>query len=51
AARVTAPRSAAPTRSWQSGLPQASGEQRECPVGTMSTLARGHDDVVRCLPL
>lgn len=37
--------------SWQAGLPAATGEQRECPVGTMSTLARGHDDVVRCLPL
>ncbi|MDJ0386573.1 hypothetical protein QMO56_00485 [Roseomonas sp. E05] len=37
--------------SWQAGLPAAAGEQRECPVGTMSTLARGHDDVVRCLPL
>ena len=37
--------------SWQSGLPAASGEQRDCPAGTMSTLARGHDDVVRCMPL
>lgn len=37
--------------SWQAGLPLASGTQRECPVGTISTLARGHDDVVRCLPL
>lgn len=46
-------RRAAPQRqtSWQAGLPVASGEQRECPVGTISTLARGHDDVVRCLPL
>ncbi|MCQ4162900.1 hypothetical protein NON00_23645, partial [Roseomonas sp. GC11] len=42
---------AEPPRSWQAGLPEASGEQRECPAGTMSTLARGHDDVVRCLPL
>ena len=45
--RVIGPR----LTSWQSGLPMAEGEQRECPVGTMSTLARGHDDVVRCLPL
>jgi hypothetical protein len=37
--------------SWQSGLPMASGEQRDCPAGTMSTLARGHDDIVRCMPL
>lgn len=46
-----APVARAAPRSWQSGLPVASGEQRECPVGTMSTLARGHNDVVRCLPL
>jgi hypothetical protein len=37
--------------SWQSGLPAASGDQRDCPAGTMSTLARGHADVVRCMPL
>lgn len=37
--------------SWQSGLPMASGTQRECPVGTLATLARGHDDVIRCMPL
>jgi hypothetical protein len=37
--------------SWTAGLPAASGEQRDCPVGTMSTLARGHDDVIRCMPL
>jgi len=46
-----APVARAVPRNWQSGLPVASGEQRECPVGTMSTLARGHDNVVRCLPL
>jgi hypothetical protein len=37
--------------SWTAGLPAASGEQRDCPAGTMSTLARGHDDVIRCMPL
>ncbi|PWC29732.1 hypothetical protein [Teichococcus aestuarii] len=37
--------------SWQAGLPLASGTQRECPVGTLATLARGHDDVIRCMPL
>jgi hypothetical protein len=37
--------------SWQSGLPAADGYQRDCPTGTMSTLARGHDDIVRCMPL
>jgi hypothetical protein len=36
---------------WQSGLPTASYAQQECPVGTFATLARGHDDVVRCMPL
>jgi hypothetical protein len=47
-------RSCAPARSsvagWQSGLPVASYSQRECPEGTFATLARGHDDVVRCMP-
>jgi len=36
---------------WQSGLPTASYQQRECPGGTFATLARGHDDVVRCMPM
>ncbi len=36
---------------WQAGLPRADNAQRECPAGTLATLARGHDDVVRCLPL
>jgi hypothetical protein len=44
----------APARSsvagWQSGLPVANYAQRECPEGTCATLARGHDDVVRCMP-
>lgn len=35
---------------WQSGLPVANYAQRECPEGTFATLARGHDDVVRCMP-
>lgn len=35
---------------WQSGLPRADYAQRECPEGTFATLARGHDDVVRCMP-
>jgi hypothetical protein len=45
----------APARSsvagWQSGLPVANFAQRECPDGTFATLARGHDDIVRCMPL
>lgn len=37
---------------WQGGLPAASGEQASaCPTGTIATLARGHDDIVRCLPI
>ncbi|HEV7266230.1 MAG TPA: hypothetical protein VGN83_15105 [Falsiroseomonas sp.] len=36
---------------WQRGLPVANYTQRECPDGTLATLARGHDDVVRCMPL
>jgi hypothetical protein len=44
----------APARSgvagWQAGLPVANYAQRECPEGTFATLARGHDDVVRCMP-
>jgi hypothetical protein len=36
---------------WQAGLPSVTYAQRECPAGTFATLARGHDDVVRCMPL
>ncbi|WP_149539171.1 hypothetical protein [Siccirubricoccus phaeus] len=36
---------------WMSGLPAAANVQaQECPDGTMATLARGHDDIVRCVP-
>ncbi|MBU8536474.1 hypothetical protein [Falsiroseomonas tokyonensis] len=36
---------------WQAGLPAVTMSQRDCPVGTFATLARGHDDIVRCMPL
>jgi hypothetical protein len=36
---------------WQAGLPPAEHVQRECPSGTLATLAHGHTDVVRCMPL
>jgi hypothetical protein len=37
---------------WTRGLPPAAGVQaNECPHGTMATLARGHDDIVRCMPI
>lgn len=38
--------------SWQSGLAPATNEQAQaCPAGTLATLARGHADIVRCMPL
>lgn len=38
--------------SWTQGLPPAAGVQaQDCPAGTMATLARGHDDIVRCMPI
>ncbi len=40
-----------PVAGWQAGLPTVSYQQRECPAGTFATLARGHDDVVRCMPM
>ena len=41
-----------PVMSWTHGLPPAAGVQAEsCPAGTMATLARGHDDIVRCMPI
>jgi len=36
---------------WQAGLPQVNMAQSECPAGTFATLARGHENVVRCMPL
>jgi hypothetical protein len=37
---------------WSQGLPPALGVQaQECPAGTMATLAEGHEDIVRCIPI
>ncbi len=36
---------------WSGGLAPAAGNQSSCPDGTMATLAVGHENVVRCLPL
>lgn len=37
---------------WSRGLPPALGIQaQECPSDTMATLAEGHDDIVRCIPV
>lgn len=48
-------RNCAPARrqvTWQSGLePATNAQAQSCPAGTLATLARGHSDVVRCLPL
>jgi hypothetical protein len=37
--------------SWQGGLPAMTMAQSSCPPGTMAVLARGHDDVTRCMPI
>ncbi len=43
---------AAASRSWAQGLPPALHVQaQECPTGTMATLAEGHEDIVRCIPI
>lgn len=45
---ATAPRQV----TWQSGLaPATNAQAQSCPAGTLATLARGHADVVRCVPL
>ncbi|WP_431272078.1 hypothetical protein [Dankookia sp. P2] len=37
---------------WTQGSPPAAQVQADqCPDGTMATLARGHDDVIRCMPI
>lgn len=36
---------------WQGGLQPMTMAQQECPSGTVATLARGHANVVRCLPI
>ncbi|MFC7690240.1 hypothetical protein ACFQY5_12200 [Paeniroseomonas aquatica] len=42
----------APRMVWTEGLSPAAGIQaNECPDGTMATLARGHDDIIRCMPI
>lgn len=40
------------TVSWTQGLSPAAGVQAaDCPLGTMPMPVRGHDDVVRCVPI
>lgn len=36
---------------WSGGLAPAAGHQSACPDGTMATLAVGHENVVRCVPM
>lgn len=43
---------ATPPMRWSQGLAPAAGVQAAtCPAGTMATLATGHSDVVRCMPI
>uniref|UniRef100_UPI0018DF8B5E hypothetical protein n=1 Tax=Neoroseomonas rubea TaxID=2748666 RepID=UPI0018DF8B5E len=40
------------TVSWQGGLaPATNAQAASCPTGTLATLATGHSDIVRCMPL
>jgi len=48
---VSSAQAAQPGRSWHSGLPDVEAEQMACPEGTLATLARGHTDTIRCMPL
>lgn len=43
----------APARmNWTQGLAPAAGIQaNECPDGTMAIPARGHEDIIRCMPI
>jgi hypothetical protein len=44
--------SCGPAMSWTRGLEPAAGVQsQECPDGTMATPARGHENIIRCLPI
>lgn len=36
---------------WSGGLSPAAGNQSSCPDGTMATMAVGHENVVRCVPM
>jgi hypothetical protein len=41
-----------PAMSWTRGLEPAAGIQAtDCPDGTMATPARGHDNIIRCMPI
>ncbi|WP_207540432.1 hypothetical protein [Sabulicella rubraurantiaca] len=53
--RVCSPVAAAQPRNvsfrWGSDLPPMTMAQTSCPDGTMATMALGHTDVIRCVPL
>ena len=52
AGRRGAARCGATRIAWQGGLTPAAGVQTaDCPEGTMATLATGHTQVVRCMPI
>lgn len=41
-----------PAMSWTRGLDPAAGVQaEECPDGTLATPARGHENIIRCMPI
>ena len=45
-------RQCGPAMSWTRGLDPAAGVQAsECPDGTMATPARGHENIIRCMPI
>ncbi len=39
------------TSSWTGGLAPAAMSQAGCPDGTIATMALGHNDITRCVPL
>lgn len=50
--RCTAGGSGQTRLAWQAGLaPAAHVQTSDCPEGTMATLATGHTNVVRCMPI
>lgn len=49
--RVCVPATRSASLRWTGGLAPAGMSQASCPDGTMATMAFGHHDVVRCVPL
>jgi hypothetical protein len=49
--RVCAPGATRTSMSWTGGLAPAAMSQAGCPDGTIATMAIGHSDITRCVPL